>query len=89
MLSVKKRSWEFDFAANSNTYTGYIAIINSIAVLRYWGISGIKMGNRQGETRDAPVPVMTGHPVRLDPSPSEAPSPSEVPSRTGYLRRTG
>ena len=35
MLSVKKRSWELDFAANSNAYTGYTAIINSIAVLRY------------------------------------------------------
>ena len=51
MLSVKKRSWEFDFVANSNAYTGYTAIINSTAVSRYWGISGIKMGNRQGETR--------------------------------------
>ena len=51
MLSVKKRSLEFDFATNSNAYTGYTAVINSIAVLRYWGISGIKMRNRQGETR--------------------------------------
>ena len=53
MLSVKKRSWELDFAENSNAYTGYTAITNSvagIAVLRYWGISDIKMGNRQGET---------------------------------------
>ena len=50
MLSVKKRSWELDFAENSNAYTGYTAITNSVAVLRYWGISDIKMGNRQGET---------------------------------------
>ena len=50
MLSVKKRSWKLDFAENSNAYTGYTAITNSVAVLRYWGISDIKMGNRQGET---------------------------------------
>ena len=35
MWSVEKRSWEFDFAANSNAYTGCTAIINSIAVLGY------------------------------------------------------
>ena len=50
MLSVKKRSMELDFAENSNAYTGYTAITNSVAVLRYWGISDIKMGSRQGET---------------------------------------
>ena len=57
MRSVEKRSWEFDFAANSHAYTGYTAIINSIVVLRYWGISGKKMENKQGETRRIESPM--------------------------------
>ena len=74
MWSVEKRSWEFDFAANSNAYTGYTAIINSTAVLGYWGISGIKMGNRQGETRWIESPMFHSYvsfprlsPVSLSP----------------------
>ena len=69
MWPVEKRSWEFDFAANLNAYTGYTAVLNGTVVLRYCGISGIKVGKRQGETRWIESPIFHSYVWLKDLSP--------------------